>query len=184
MNCELAFQYFHFGNQTPWIQQPSISSSSRRRRRRRRLMRTLLCVECLFSYTLVCLCCFSWKERDEMGERASSLISIERDRETGGDNKGGEGGRGNRFLCLSLFESYKQVNRIWGKSSRCQLFNPFFFIFINPFAFGLHPRRTWHPHELNKALFYYWFAFQTPTDRQRVNQPSFESSTVQCSAVH
>ncbi len=46
------------------------------------------------------------------GERASSLISIERDRETGGDNKGAEGGRGNRFLCLSLFESYKQVNRI------------------------------------------------------------------------
>ena len=146
MNCELAFQYFHFGNQTPWIQQPSISSSSRRRRRRRRLMRTLLCVECLFSYTLVCLCCFSWKERDEMGERASSLISIERDRETGGDNKGGEGGRGNRFLCLSLFESYKQVNRIWGKSSRCQLFNPFFFFLSTPciwVASKAHLAPTW-----------------------------------------
>ena len=41
------------------------------------------------------------------GERASSLISIERDRETGGDNKGTEGGGIGFYVFLSL----RAINR-------------------------------------------------------------------------
>jgi hypothetical protein len=55
--------------------------------------------------SLLCLLLL-WKERDGGGgrgrkreKRASSLISSERDRETGGDNKGESG---NRFPFLSV----------------------------------------------------------------------------------